>query len=87
MENDLHLELLDYLNENYYMPGHQLFSAGQNKIYTYFKGRLPKKKIVKWLSTDYAYSIHRNQANKKPKNPIFKHFKRYQFQVCTYLDE
>jgi hypothetical protein len=45
--------------------------------------KLTVKDIENYLSTDYAYTV--SKFTKKPQtNPIFKHFKRYQFQVCIY---
>ena len=76
--------LLEILKDGFNRPGHALFRSGQNKIYDYFGGELPKKEIEKFLSKDYAYTIHRNQARRKPPNPVYKHYKRYQFQVCKY---
>ena len=73
--------LLEQLDEFYKTPGHPIFRGGQNQIYLYFGGKLPLKEIKKYLSKDYAYTIHRNQARRKPANPTYKHFKRYQFQL------
>ena len=78
--------MLEILKDGFYKPGHPLFRSGQNKIYDYFEGKLPKKEIEKFLSKDYAYSTHRNQARRKPPNPVYKHYKRYQFQVCKLLN-
>ena len=73
--------LLEQLNDFYHTPGHPIFKGAQNKIYHFFKGELPLKEIKKFLSKDYSYSILRNQAKRKPPNPTFKYFKRYQFQL------
>ena len=43
-----------------------------------------KKDIQKFFAKDYAYTIHKNQARRKPPNPTYKYYKRYQFQVCKY---
>ena len=37
--------MLAVLKEGFYKPGHPLFRSGQNKIYDYFEGQLPKKEI------------------------------------------
>ena len=58
--------LLEILKDGFNRPGHALFRSGQNKIYDYFGGELPKKEIEKFLSKDYAYTIHRNQARRRP---------------------
>lgn len=76
--------LLNVLKNGFYTPGHPLFRGAENKIYLYFKGQLPIKEIKKFLAKDYAHTIHRNQARRKPPNPVYKHYKRYQFQVCKY---
>lgn len=60
-------EMLDDLKNGYYSPGHPLFRSGQNKIYDYFKGQLPNKEIKKFLSKDYAYTIHRLFSSKSSK--------------------
>ena len=73
--------LLDQLQQFYNTPGHPIFKGAQNKIYQFFKGRLPLKKIKEFLSKDYPYTIIRNQARRKPHNVTYKHFKRYQFQL------
>ena len=76
--------LLD-LKENYTKLGHPLFHSGITKIYKYYKGkdiRLSIKDIEDFLSTVYSYTVSKFTRKSKI-NPTFKHFKRYQFQVCT----
>ena len=60
--------LLDVLKNGYYSPGHPLFRSGENKIYDYFGGQLPKKEIKKFLSKDYAYTIHRLFSSMSSRN-------------------
>lgn len=67
--------------ENYTKPGHPIFHAGIDKIYEHYNKHLSKEKITKLLSKIYSYSILRNQSKRTPTNPVYKHFKRYQFQV------
>lgn len=60
--------LLRNLKNGYYTPGHPLFRSGINKIYDYFGGQLPKKEIEKFLSKDYAYTIHRLFSSTSSRN-------------------
>ena len=63
------------------------FHSGISKIYNYYKGKnlkLTVRDIEDYLSTDYAYTVSKF-TKKQQTNPIFKHFKRYQFQVCIYI--
>ena len=67
--------------ENYTKPGHPIFHAGIDKIYEHYNKHLSKEKITKLLSKIYSYSILRNQSKRTPTNPVYRHCKRYQFQV------
>ena len=78
-------EMKEDLLLNYTKPGHPIIHAGIDKIYEHYNKELSKKKIAKLLSKFYSYSILRNQSKRTPTNPVYKHFKRYQFQVI--IDE
>ena len=78
-------EIKEDFIRNYTTPGHPIFHAGIDKIYEHYNRRLSKEKITKLLSKFYSYSILRNQSKRTPTNPVYKHFKRYQFQVI--IDE
>ena len=73
--------MMQDLLQNYTKPGHPIFHSGIDKIYGHYNKHLSKKKITKFLSKIYSYSILRNQSKKTPTNPTYKHYKRYQFQV------
>ena len=71
---------LQHLKENYENINHELYFSGISKIFQYYKGRLSKKSIEKFLSSNYTYSIYRSP--KKPnRNPTYVYGKRFQFQV------
>ena len=64
--------MMQDLLQNYTKPGHPIFHSGIDKIYEHYN---------RHLSKIYSHSILRNQSKRTPTNPVYKHYKRYQFQV------
>ena len=54
-------ELLQYLRNNYKNVGHPLYYSGTNKIYFFFKGKVPINDIEDFLQRNHSYT-----SNKKP---------------------
>ena len=73
-------EMKQDLLQNCTKPGHPIFHSGIDEIYEHYNRHLSKKKITKLLSKFYSYSILKNQSKRTPTNPVYKHYKRYQFQ-------
>ena len=62
-----------------------LFYLGIDKIYEHYNRHLSKDKITKLLSKIYSYLILRNQSKRTPTNSVYKHYKRFQFQVIDNI--
>ena len=54
-------ELLQYLRNNFKNAGHPLYYSGSNKIYFFFKGKVPINDIEDFLQRNHPYT-----SNKKP---------------------
>ena len=74
-------ELLQYLRTNYFKEGHPLYYSGINKIYSLFKKKLSIEDIKDFLQRQDAYTIFKNTNENQVRNPIYKRFKRQNFQI------
>ena len=70
-----------HLRENYENINHELYFKGISYIYKYYQGKLSKKEIEKFLSSNYTYGIYRQPKKPKKRNPSFIPGLRFQFQV------
>ena len=61
-------ELLQYLRNNYKNVGHPLYYSGTNKIYFFFKGKVPINDIEDFLQRNHSYT-----SNKKKPQINFTH--------------
>ena len=73
-------ELLQYLATNFFQVGHPLYYAGPGKIYSIFEGSLKIEDIEDFVERHHPYTIFK-ETKKGPLNPIYKRFKRQQFQI------
>lgn len=65
---------LEDLERNYTNIGHPIAYSGINTIYSFYNGILKKKEIEKFLSTNFAYTLHK-ETTKQKVNPTFKYFR------------
>ena len=73
-------ELLEYLATKFKEKGHPLYNAGIKTIYFIFDGSLKVKDIEDFIERQHSYTIYK-ETKKGPLNPIYKRFKRQQFQI------
>ena len=73
-------ELLQYLATNYFKVGHPLYYAGPGKINSIFEGSLKIEDIQDFVERHHPYTIFK-ETKKGALNPIYKRFKRQQFQI------
>ena len=73
-------ELLEYLATKYYEAGHPLYQAGIKTIHLIFEGKLKVKDIEDFVERQHPYTIYK-ETKKGPLNPVYKRFKRQQFQI------
>ena len=73
-------ELLEYLATKFREKGHPLYNAGIKTIYFIFDGSLKVKDIEDFIERQHSYTIYK-ETKKGPLNPIYKRFKRQQFQI------
>ena len=73
-------ELLQYLRTNYSKPGHALYHVGKDTIHFIFGNSLKVEDIQDFVERNHAYTIFK-ETKKGALNPIYKRFKRQQFQI------
>ena len=73
-------ELLEYLAAKYKEAGHVLYQAGIKTIHFIFDGKLKLKDIRDFVERQHSYTIYK-ETKKGPLNPVYKRFKRQQFQI------
>ena len=57
-------ELLQYLRNNYKNVGHPLYYSGTNKIYFFFKGKVPINDIEDFLQRNHSYTSNKKTSDK-----------------------
>ena len=73
-------EILEHLKQSYVSLGHPLFHSGISTIQRYYNGCLSVEKIKSFLSSIYAYALHK-ESHENIRNPYFIWFKRQQWQI------
>ena len=58
-------ELLQYLRNNYKNVGHPLYYSGTNKIYFFFKGKVPINDIEDFLQRNHSYTSNKKKTSDK----------------------
>ena len=72
---------LEHLKKHYTEVGHPLYFSGISNIFKYYEGCLSIRQIQDFLSASYTYTLHKESNDKWIRNPTFKYYKRYQFQM------
>ena len=67
--------------QNFSTPGSPIAFSSPYRVYKYYKGLIPLKKIKQWMHGLDAYTIHKQAKKPNPRNPTFVYRKRYQFQI------
>ena len=53
----------------YFNPSHKASYGGRNKLVNALKNKVPKSKIVEWLSKTDTYTLHKQARKKFPRRP------------------